>query len=127
MAPVIPVVTDGEIESLLARAAEAGATHAGYILLRLPLELKELFREWLEIHAPLKANHVFSRLQDAHGGKSYRAEFGLRHSGSGPYADMIRQRFRLAAKRHGLNAQSIALDTRLFQAPRSGPIQTCLF
>jgi DNA repair photolyase len=127
MAPLIPVLTDGEIESLLARAAEAGAAHAGYILLRLPLELTELFREWLEFHYPLKASHVFSRLRDVHGGKDYRAQFGLRHSGSGPYADMIRQRFRLASRRHGLNARTLQLNMALFHAPASRPVQTSLF
>jgi DNA repair photolyase len=127
MAPIIPALTDGEIETLLARAAEAGAAHASYILLRLPLELKELFREWLEAHVPLRARHVLSLLEDAHGGRVYRSEFGLRQSGSGPYADMIGQRFRLASKRHGLNVPRLDLDTNLFRPPVSGPIQTRLF
>jgi DNA repair photolyase len=127
MAPIIPVLTDGEIESLLARAAHAGATHAGYIMLRLPLELDELFGEWLAVHTPLQARRVLDRLRDMYGGKSYRAEFGLRQSGSGPYADMIRQRFRLASKRNGLDAAALDLDTTQFRPPASGPVQTSLF
>jgi DNA repair photolyase len=127
MAPIIPVLTDGEIESLLARAAHAGATHAGYIMLRLPLELDELFGEWLAVHTPLRARRVLDRLRDMYGGKSYRAEFGLRQSGSGPYADMIRQRFRLASKRNGLDAAALDLDTTQFRPPASGPVQTSLF
>ncbi|MGZ8216561.1 PA0069 family radical SAM protein [Methylomagnum sp.] len=127
MAPIIPALTDNEIESLLAQAAEAGATQAGYILLRLPLELNDLFREWLETHAPLRASHVFSRLRDAHAGKNYRSEFGLRQSGSGAYADMIGQRFRLACKRNGLNKATLDLETGLFRPPMLGPFQTSLF
>lgn len=127
MAPIIPALTDSEIETLLAQAAAAGATQAGYILLRLPLELKDLFREWLETHQPLRASHVLSLLTDAHGGKSYRSEFGLRQSGSGAYADLIGQRFRLACKRNGLNKVALDLETSLFRPPVSGPFQTSLF
>lgn len=127
MAPIIPALTDEEVETLLARAAEAGATHAGYIMLRLPLELNELFREWLETHVPLRARRVLSRLEGIYGGRAYRSDFGLRQSGSGPYADMIGQRFRLASKRLALNASALDLDTSQFQPPVSGPIQTSLF
>lgn len=127
MAPIIPALTDPEIETLLARAAEAGARSAGHILLRLPLELEELFREWLETHVPLRASHVLSRLRDVHGGKVYRSGFGLRQSGSGPYAEMIFQRFRLAAKRNGLDQAAIDLDTHQFRPPVPRPIQTSLF
>lgn len=128
MAPIIPALTDNEIETLLAEATAAGASQAGYILLRLPLELTELFREWLEVHAPLRASHVFSRLRDSHDGKSYRSEFGLRQSGSGAYADMIGQRFRLACKRNGLNQKmTLNLETGLFRPPVVGPVQTSLF
>jgi len=127
MAPIIPALTDIEIESLLAEAAAAGATHAGYIVLRLPLELDPLFREWLQIHAPLRASHVMSGLRDMHGGKPYRSDFGLRQSGAGPLADMIRQRFRLASKRNGLSGEAILLDTTQFHPPVSGPVQTSLF
>lgn len=127
MAPVIPALTDSEIETLLAQAAAAGASQAGYILLRLPLELNELFREWLDTHQPLRASHVFSRLAEAHAGKSYRSEFGLRQSGRGAYADMIGQRFRLACKRNGLNKATLDLETGLFRPPVAGPVQTSLF
>lgn len=127
MAPIIPALTDTGIETLLARAAEVGATHAGYILLRLPLELDELFREWLDLHVPQRAERVMNRLRDVHGGRIYRSGFGLRQEGSGPYADIIRQRFRLASKRNGLNTPEIGLDTSRFRPPVLGPVQTSLF
>lgn len=127
MAPIIPALTDTEIETLLAQAAKAGAGGAGYILLRLPLELEDLFREWLVAHVPQRAEHVLSRLRDVHGGKTYRPRFGLRQSGSGAYADMIRQRFRLASKRNGLDGNAPQLDTRQFRPPTAGPVQTSLF
>lgn len=127
VAPVIPVLTDSEMESILAQAGQAGASHAGYILLRLPLELDALFREWLASHVPDLAEHVLSRMREAHAGKTYRAGFGTRQTGIGPYADMLGQRFRLALKRLGLNNALPALNTKAFRAPRSGPVQTSLF
>jgi len=129
VAPVIPVLTDGELESILARAAEAGAGRAGYILLRLPLELEDLFREWLFTHVPGQAEHVLSRMRDAHAGRIYRSGFGIRQTGSGPYADMIGQRFRLALKRLRLEGEFPDLNTGLFRAPRikTGPVQMSLF
>jgi DNA repair photolyase len=127
MAPIIPALTDAEIETLLAQAAEAGATGAAYTLLRLPLELNDLFTEWLHTHVPLRAQHVLSRIRDVHGGKIYRSEFGVRHIGSGEYAAMIRQRFQLAAKRLGLGAATMNLDSRQFRPPSIGPIQMELF
>ena len=117
VAPTIPALTDTEMESILERCAEAGARSAGYVLLRLPLEIKDLFREWLETHEPGKAEHVMSLLRQAHGGKEYNAQFGTRMTGSGAYTEMIAQRFKLACKRLGLNKYRSRLDTSKFQAP----------
>jgi DNA repair photolyase len=118
VAPVIPGLNDMELERILAAAQAAGATHAGYVLLRLPLELKTLFREWLVTEVPDRADRVIHLLQSMHGGKDYTADFGLRQRGSGPYADLIADRFRLACRRLGLNASRRAvLRTDLFVRP----------
>ncbi len=118
VAPVIPVLTDAELERILEAAAEAGASAAGYVLLRLPHELKGLFREWLQQHEPLKAQHVLTRLQAMHGGADYDSRWGQRQRGSGEYAALLAQRFRLACRRLGLNAgPSFAHDTSLFVPP----------
>ena len=93
MAPIIPAVNDTEIESVLSRAANAGAMHATWILLRLPNELKQIFVEWLEAHMPDRAGRVMSLLRQASGGKDYDNRFGIRQRGRGPYASMINQRF----------------------------------
>jgi DNA repair photolyase len=127
VAPVIPALSDNEIESVLAEAAAAGATQAGYNLLRLPLELRELFEDWLRTHAPLTANRVLGLLAECHGGQLYRAGFGLRQSGSGPYADMLRQRFQLSARRLHLAPARLNLETALFRRPASEPVQMDLF
>ncbi len=117
VAPVIPSLTDQEIEGILTAARDAGCSEAGYVLLRLPLELKDIFREWLAEHAPDRADRVLHLLQSMHGGRDYTAEFGLRQKGSGPYASQISLRFRLALKRLGLNNRRQVLRTDLFQAP----------
>ncbi|HYE34898.1 PA0069 family radical SAM protein [Methylocaldum sp.] len=127
VAPVIPILTDAELETILAQAAAHGAVRAEYIMLRLPLELNGLFREWLETHTPLKAKHVLARQRDIHGGKPYESSFGLRQSGSGIYADLIQKRFLLALKKTGLNATEIHLNSDLFQPPSDAPVQTSLF
>ncbi len=114
---MIPALNDSEIEALLARVSEAGAHHAGYVLLRMPLEIKELFAEWLEAHYPERAARVLSLMRQMRGGKDYDARWGLRMTGTGPYAKLISRRFRLAAKRLGLNHPSAELDTRQFTAP----------
>ena len=113
----MPAINDSEIERILAAAREAGATEAGYVLLRLPLELKELFREWLATEFPDRASRVINILRSMHGGKDYVATFGHRQRGSGPYAEQISLRFRLAAKRLGLNERHLALRTDLFRRP----------
>jgi DNA repair photolyase len=116
VAPLIPVLTDGELETILGRAREAGATDAGYVLLRLPHEVRDLFREWLDVHRPGMADHVFRRMYDAHGGKAYDAAFGSRMTGSGVYADMLARRFALAKKRLGFHEMP-PLETRHFRPP----------
>ena len=127
VAPVIPVLTDAELETILTQAAEHGAIRANYIMLRLPLEVTELFREWLETHFPWKAKHVLARMHDLHGGKLYDSRFGVRQSGSGIYADLIRKRFLLAVKKTGLNTVEIRSNSELFQRPDDEPMQTSLF
>lgn len=117
VAPVVPGLTDAEIERILEAARDCGATSAGYVALRLPLELKELFREWLETAFPDRAKRIIHALQSMHGGKDYLAEFGHRQKGSGPYAEQIGQRFRLAVRRLGLDGQRTPLRCDLFQHP----------
>ena len=118
MAPVIPFINDNEIEDVVARAADAGALAVNYIMLRLPFEVKELFAEWLAEHYPLKADHVMNRLRDLHGGKAYRAGWGTRMRGRGPYAELVAKRFKLARRRHGLDGSRLpALSTDLFLRP----------
>jgi DNA repair photolyase len=117
VAPVIPGLNDHEIEAILEAARAAGAESAGYVLLRLPLEIKDLFREWLATEVPDRAARVISLLQSMHGGADYRAEFGHRQRGSGPFAALISQRFRLALRRHGMNQRTLRLRTDLFRRP----------
>jgi DNA repair photolyase len=119
VAPVIPQLTDRELESILEAAAAAGAAHAGYTLLRLPREVAPLFRAWLDAHHPLRAAHVMSLVQDIRGGRDNDPRFGARMHGQGQYADLIRNRFRLACGRLGLNAtENAPLDTTRFRPPR---------
>ena len=104
VAPVIPAITDHELEDILAAAKEAGADSAGYVLLRLPHELKILFREWLAEHYPDRAKHVMSLINQTQGGKDYDSTFGRRMSGSGAYAELLRSRFELARRKCGYGA-----------------------
>jgi DNA repair photolyase len=127
VAPVLPALNDSEIEAILEAAAEAGAKEAGYVLLRLPLELKSLFREWLETDYPDRAARVISLMQSMHGGRDYVADFGVRQRGSGPYADQIAARFRLALQRLGLNQRKLGLRTDLFVKPIDANGQLSLF
>ncbi|MGN6515448.1 MAG: PA0069 family radical SAM protein [Rhizomicrobium sp.] len=116
-APVIPALNDEELESVLETAKDAGARSAGYVLLRLPLEIKDLFREWLEANEPGRAKHVMSLIRSMRGGKDYDAQWNTRMRGTGPYADMISRRFHLAVRRFGLNTDHRPLDTRQFKRP----------
>ena len=118
-APVIPALNDSQMEEVLAAARDAGAQTAGYVLLRLPLEVEELFREWLSVHAPLKARHIMSLVRQTRQGKAYQPEFGTRMRGTGVFAQLIGKRFNLACRRLGLNQHDLDLDCSQFSAPRS--------
>ena len=127
VAPIIPGLNDHEIERILEAAHKAGAKEAGYVMLRLPLELKDLFREWLATDHPDRANRVLHLLQSMHGGRDYTATFGLRQKGTGPYAAQIAARFRLALQRLGLNQRRLPLRTDLFRHPTRQGQQLDLF
>jgi DNA repair photolyase len=115
-APVVPVLTDPELESLLKSAREAGAQSAGYILLRLPHEVKTLFRDWLDVNYPQRAAHVMNAVRETRGGRENDPRFGARQTGSGVLADMIASRFRLAVKRLQFPGPG-GLDCRAFRSP----------
>ena len=118
-APMIPGLNDAEMEKLLEAAWDAGARRAGYVLLRLPHEIKDLFAEWLWAHYPMKAEHVLSLIKGTRGGKLNDPNFGSRMRGEGRYAELIKQRFALATKRLGFNAEprGAGLRTDLFERP----------
>ena len=117
VAPVIPGLNDTEMERILERASSIGVKNAGYVLLRLPLEIGDLFTEWLKANCPDRASRVLSLMRSTRGGKLYDAKWGKRMAGDGPYAWMIGRRFELAAKRLGLNESSVELRTDLFTPP----------
>jgi DNA repair photolyase len=118
VAPVIPQLTDRDLEAILEAAAAAGARHAGWTMLRLPLEVAPLFRDWLATHYPLRAAHVMSLVRQIRGGKDNESQFGTRMGGQGEFADLIRRRFALACRRLDLNADRNApLDTSRFRPP----------
>ena len=128
VAPIIPAVTDMHLEHVLEQAAARGANIAGYAVLRLPHELKDLFREWLALHVPDRAEHVMSLIRQMRGGRDYDARFGTRMRGEGPYADLIRQRFALACRKHGLDrSRDLQLDCSKFVPPRPPSPQGSLF
>jgi DNA repair photolyase len=129
-APMIPFVNDHELDAILRDAAGAGAKAAGYILLRLPLEIKELFTEWLQAHVPDRAERVLARVRDCRGGALYTSEFGERMRGTGAYADLLADRFRLACRRYGFEKARLgipALKTTLFRPPAKDTVQMSLF
>lgn len=118
VAPIIPAVNDSEIEAIVEAVANAGARWAAHIFLRLPHEVAPLFKDWLEVHLPQRAEHVMSLVRQSRGGKDYSSEFGERMRGTGEFAELITKRFRLACKRHGLNlSPEPRLDCSLFRAP----------
>jgi len=126
-APMIPALNDWELERILEAAAAAGAGTAGYVLLRLPLEIKDLFREWLEAHRPARAAHVLSLVAGTRGGKAYDARWGQRFTGTGGYAELLGQRFALARKRLGLDKRDWRLDVTKFAPPIARGGQLALF
>ena len=117
VAPIIPAINDHEIEDILQAASAVGAQSGGYVLLRLPHELKDLVRGWLKEHYPDKLKHVFSLVRDARSGKEYDSTWGQRMTGAGPYAWMIGSRFETACERLGLNQRRAPLRTDLFTPP----------
>ena len=127
VAPIIPAINDAEIERILDAAAIAGVGDAGYVLLRLPLELRDLFREWLMENFPDRYRHVFTLIRDMRGGKDYDATWGRRMKVSGPYAWMIGRRFEVACERLGLNVDKVRLTTEHFRTARAGAQQLSLF
>lgn len=126
VAPVIPMITDEYLERILEAARAAGAQAAGYVLLRLPHELKEVWREWLRLHYPERADHVMSLIRQMRGGKDYDGAFGTRMRGQGPFADLIAMRFAKARRRLGYG-QLPPLRSDLFVAPRRPSPQGELF
>jgi DNA repair photolyase len=126
VAPVIPVLTDGELETILERARDAGATDTWYTLIRLPREVADLFKGWLQEHFPLKAEHVLNRIRDSRGGRDYESGFGTRMRGRGAYADLLERRFQLAYRRLAFPGNA-GLDTTRFRAPAKATPQLTLF
>lgn len=127
VAPIIPAVNEHEIERILDAARAAGAREAGYVLLRLPLEVKDLVQDWLVTHHPDKMRHVVSLIRSTRGGKDYDAAWGQRQVGSGPYAWMIGRRFEMAAERLGFNTARLRLRSDLFVKPEKEKAQLSLF
>jgi DNA repair photolyase len=116
-----------EIERILDAAAAAGVKEAGYVLLRLPLEVRDLFREWLRANFPHREEHVFKLIRDTRGGKDYDSTWGKRMKGTGPYAWMIGRRFEVACEKLGLNTAKHSLSTEHFRAPKPATEQLNLF
>ncbi len=117
VAPIIPAINDAEIEAILTRAAAAGAQEAGYVMLRLPLELRDLFRDWLAVHFPDRVRHVMTLVASTRKGKDYDASWGERMTGTGPFAWMVGRRFETASARNGYSAERLKLRTDLFRRP----------
>jgi DNA repair photolyase len=121
VAPVIPAINDAHVEAVVAAAAEAGAMSANYVLLRLPHELRQIFRQWLDEHLPERAEHVMALVRDTRGGRENDPQFGSRMVGSGAWAQLLRDRFALAVRRHGLQGRRLhQLSSAHFQPPGPG-------
>lgn len=128
VAPIIPALNDKDMEAVLERAHEAGARCAGYTVLRLPWELKQLFREWLALHAPQRAEHVMSLVRQINGGRDYDSDFRTRMRGQGVFAELLRKRFEVTCRRHGFGrARELQLDTSRFVPPCAPSPQEQLF
>jgi len=127
VAPVIPAINDAEIERILEAVAATGVRNAGYVLLRLPLEIRDLFSEWLKENFPDRHDHVFKLVRDTRGGKDYDSAWGKRMTGSGPVAWMIGRRFEVACERLGFNTSKRKVTTEHFRPPRPASDQLALF
>jgi DNA repair photolyase len=126
-APMIPAINDMELERILDAAAAQGAQWAGMVLLRLPGEVREIFREWMLRHTPDRVKHVMGLVRDTRGGKDYDATWGKRMTGDGVYAELMQQRMQKAKERYGLDRKSPVLRTDLFVPPRVEDGQLSLF
>jgi DNA repair photolyase len=126
VAPIIPALNDSEIERILEAVAATGVRHAGYVMLRLPLELRDLFSEWLIENFPDRCRHVFKLIRDMRGGKDYDSTWGKRMTGSGPIAWMIGRRFEVACERLGFNATKVKITTEHFHRPQPASEQLSL-
>ena len=123
VAPIIPFLTDKDLEAVIEAAAEAGAVSAGYTPVRLPHEVKILFKDWLQRHYPLKADHVMARIRDMRGGRENDPHFGSRMKGQGEFAALISRRFKLACRRFGIGTENpVPLDTGRFRVPQGGQL-----
>jgi DNA repair photolyase len=128
VAPIIPALNERDMERILELAAEAGARSAGYTVIRLPYELKALFREWLDVHMPDRAAHVMSLIQQMNGGKDYDSNFATRMRGQGVFAELLRKRFEVASRKHGFaRARELQLECGKFVPPRIVSPQGDLF
>jgi len=126
-APMIPAINDMEMERILDAAAAQGARGAGLVLLRLPGEVREIFREWLLMHYPDRVKHVMSLVRDTRGGKDYNSAWGERQTGEGAYATLMQQRMARAKERYGLDKKSVPLRVDLFMPPQVDDAQMSLF
>lgn len=126
-APMIPALNDSELEAILTAAKNAGAGYAAYVLLRLPHEVAPLFRQWLAVHYPERAAHVMSLVQQSRDGRDYRSDYAQRQTGTGIFAQLLRQRFRVAIKKLGLNQRGLKLDCSHFRPPPQAGDQQSLF
>ena len=127
VAPIIPAINDMDIERILDAAKVAGVKEAGYVLLRLPLEVRDLFQEWVRANYPDRAEKVFKLIRETRGGKDYDSKWFTRQKGKGPYAWLIGRRFQLACEKLGLNERKLSLDTSRFVPPKPGSDQLQLF
>ncbi|WP_147104739.1 PA0069 family radical SAM protein [Tateyamaria sp. syn59] len=125
--PMVPALTDPELETILAAGKDAGARTASWIMLRLPREVSPLWQEWLAVHYPNRAGRIMSKLRDMHGGRDYDARWGHRMRGEGAYAELVQHRFKIALKRFGLRETAPPMRTDLFRPPRTDSAQLSLF
>jgi DNA repair photolyase len=127
VAPIIPAINDMDIERILEAAKTAGVKEAGYVLLRLPLEVRDLFQEWVRANYPDRADKVIKIIRETQGGKDYDSKWFTRQRGTGPYAWLIGRRFQAACERLGFNERRLSLDTSRFTPPKPGQDQLQLF